>query len=348
MRVSRAEFLHVLESVQPGLTTRDVMEQSSCFAFLGKEVATYNDEISCRRKSPIKIEGAVQATPLLSVLRKMTEEEIELEVTGEEFIVKGKRRRAGIRMEKDVMLALKNVEDPGEWRKCHSDLSEALHIVQQCAGTKIEREEGFAMTCVHITPKYVEACDNLQAVRYKVKTRIAEDTIVRAASIRQVTSFDMTELSETDAWLHFRNPAGLMFSCRRYVGEEASYEDLGTILSVSGDKLVLPKGLAEAADKAAIFSAENVEDNEVLVELSPGKLRIKGEGTSGWFSETKKLKYKGRSLAFRIPPGLLQELTKRHNECEVTEKALKVDGGKFIYCTSLSIANGEKKEETEE
>src|SRR5690606_27675400 len=108
-------------------------------------------------------------------------------------------------------------------------------------------------------------------------------------------------------------------SMRRHVEE---YPDLSPIFEMNGSRTVLPKGLGEACEKAEIFSQENTEDNHVFVELQPGKLRIKGSGVSGWYKESKKIQYDGEPISFYIPPKLMAELSKRHNECEITADRL--------------------------
>lgn len=44
-------------------------------------------------------------------------------------------------------------------------------------------------------------------------------------------------------------------------------------------------------------------------------------------------------MKFRIAPKLLIELTKRHNECEISRDRLLVNGGKFRYVTCLGEAD---------
>ena len=53
--VNREAFLHQLESVQAGLSSKEMIEQSSCFAFIKGKVVTYNDEISCRQKCEVPL-----------------------------------------------------------------------------------------------------------------------------------------------------------------------------------------------------------------------------------------------------------------------------------------------------
>ena len=93
--LNRADFLDKLESVLPGISTREIIEQSSCFVFKDKTVMTFNDEISCSQKSCLPFEGSVQALPLISILRKLQEEELDISLgdSKEELIIKGKNKR---------------------------------------------------------------------------------------------------------------------------------------------------------------------------------------------------------------------------------------------------------------
>tara|TARA_R100000808_G_scaffold12736_1_gene31538 strand:+ start:1568 stop:2596 length:1029 start_codon:yes stop_codon:yes gene_type:complete len=332
--VDRETFLQQLESVQAGLSTREVMEQSSCFVFKNGTVQTYNDEIACKQNCTLDLHGAVQAEPLLGILRKLPENSIQVTNTDEEFIIEGKKRKAGIRMEHEILLPVERIDQPVEWKDLPDDFTEAVQIVCQCAGAD---ESQFRLTCVHITPTHVEASDNFQVSRYTVATPIEESTLVRRDSIKHIIELGMTQFCETESWIHFKNPNSLILSCRRYADEANDFPDLSPIIDFNGEPTTLPTSLAEAVEKAEIFSSESTDDNQVLIQLRAGKLRIRGEGNFGWFTETKPLKYKGKDLSFRISPKLLVDLVNRHNECEITEDRLKVDGGNFVYVTSLSI-----------
>lgn len=345
VKVNREILLQQLEAVQPGLSPREIVEQSSCFVFKGGKVITFNDEVACINKCAIPFTGAVQATPLLTMLRKLVEGDLEIDQREGELIIVGKRRKAGINMEQTITLPIDKIHKPKKWKELPEDFSEAVYIVQQCASTDASI---FSLTCVHIVPKFMESCDNNQLTRYNIKTPVAESVLVRATSLQHIVSLGMTEFGETASWLHFRNPDGLIISCRRYVEEEKDFMDLGELLKVEGFETTLPKGLGEAADRAEIFSAENTDRNEVTVELRPGKMRMKGQGQTGWYSEVKKLNYNGEPIDFCISPKLLIELTKRHNECIISDKFLRVNGGKFVYVTVLGRIDDEQAEPTVE
>lgn len=328
--VNRTELLTQLTAVAPGLSTRDIIEQSACFAFKGGRVYTFNDEISCSIECPIKLEGAIASKPLLDLLSKMDEEVIQVEVKDEEVVVHGKRRKAGIRREAAVLLPIDTVETPTEWQELHPNFVEAFSLIQHAAS---KDASSFVITCVNITPKYVEACDNYQAARMKVRTGVSSSTLVRRDALKGIVSLGMTGVSETEKWIHFQNPMGLVYSCRRYTEQ---FPDLSPILDFEGTSVILPKGLAGAAEKANIFSSETSDDNFISVTLDAGRIKIRGQGASGWFQEVKKVEYTGPRMDFIMAPELLTELTQKHSNFEIGQGRLRVTSGKFQYVTCLA------------
>jgi|SRR5882672_868428 len=342
IRINRADFLRQLELVTPGLSPKEVVEQSSCFVFRGGMALTYNDEVACRAKSLLdtNITGAVKAAPLIKILTKMTEEEIEIEQGNGELLIQGKRRKTGIRMEAEITLGVGAVERPTTWVDIPAEFGEAVSIVHECAAR--QNEVSFVLTCVHIAPGWVEACDNFQITRYELPTGLKKPVLVKCDAIKAIGKLSMHKLSETQAWIHFKNKAGVVLSCRRYVED---YPDLATGFNFEGAPATLPKGLIEACDKANVFSEENATDNNrVLIQLRPGEMRVKGTGASGWYSEVKKLKYNGPPISFMVSPKVLMELVKRHIDCEVTSTKLKVVSGRLTYCAFLFNTDKEKSE----
>ncbi len=333
MRINREKLLSQLESIMPGISTREIIEQSSCFVFKNKTVMTYNDEIACTQKSCLPVEGAIQAMPLVSILRKLKEDELEITTSKEELLIKGKRKKAGIRMDAEILLPIDSVEKPKGWKDLPDDFADAISIVQHCSGRDATK---FSLTCVHLTPKWVEACDGYQAARYRIKMDMEKPTLVRKESIKYIVELDMSKFNETKNWIHFKNSSGLILSCRRWVED---FPKLSKLLKVEGTPTKFPKGLVEAVEKAEIFAAENAEDNQVTIELRPNKLRITGRGASGYYQEVKDIKYKGPSLSFRIATELFADLIRHHNSCEVTSDRLKVDTGKYSYVTVLSVVD---------
>lgn len=335
--INREAFLQQLESVQAGIAEREVIEQSSCFIFKAGRVITFNDEIAVSSACEIGIAGAVRAKPLIAILRKLHEEELDVSMDGGEMLLTGTRREVRVIAEKEIQLPIDTVEKPEKWKKLDESFIEAIELVQHCASSD---EAQFMLTCVHITPEHVEACDNAQLTRVLVATPVKQAVIVRRDSIKHIVTLGMTEIAETESWMHFRNPMGLVLSCRRFV---ENYLDLGPLLKFKGDKITLPKGLAQAADKAAIFAAESTENANVLVELRPGKLRLTGKGASGSYKETRKIAYEGAAMRFAVSPALLMDITKRYNDAEISPDRLRIKGGKWTYVACLVEDGAEEK-----
>ena len=101
----------------------------------------------------------------------------------------------------------------------------------------------------------------------------------------------------------------------------------------------LPGGLAEAVEKAEVFSADNSYNNVVVIELRKDEMRLKGVGAMGWFEEKKQIRWRGDDISFYMAPKLLTELTEKTNDCIIAPGRLKVDSGKFTYMICLGSVN---------
>lgn len=344
IRINRQNLLQCLESVSPGLASREVIQQSTCVVFYKDRVFTFNDEIACSRETPLKgFEGAVKAKPLLDLLSKLKEDEIEIDFTEEEFLVRGKGKKAGIRKEMEVLLPVDAVETPETWKAVPADFNEAISIVSACASSE---ESQFVLTCVNLTPTHVESTDRYQIARYPIETGLEAPMLVRAESIKKIVSLDMTEFSETPSWIHFRNSTGLVLSCRRYLEE---FPDLSRFLnSEDTSPVVLPGGLAEVVALAEVFSVENTTGNVIAVDLRQDRVVFEGEGASGWYKEMKKITYAGDPIRFIISPKLLLEVTKKSNNCSVGPGRLCISAARFFYFTCTNSPKNEAEVETAE
>ena len=343
MKINRETFLSDLEMVKAGLSPREFIEQSSCFVFQDKQVMTFNDEVSCRKDIGIDFTGAIQAASLLAILEKMDDPDLMVEENDRgELEFKGKRKRFGVTKDSEIFLPVDKVETPEKWKTLPKDFTEAVRLVQHCVS---DNESQFRLTCIHLHPDYIEACDNLQVMRCQIKTELKDSVLVRGTSLSHIVALGMDQISLTKSWIHFKNQQGLIFSCRRY---SEDYPSLDKILTFKGNRIVIPKGLAEASDRAAIFASDKSGDPLVTVTLRDGRIRIVGEGLSGWFREFKKVTYDGPPMEFLIAPELLKHISEEYDDAQLTEGKLKVIGGGWEYCTVLGQPKADEEEENEE
>lgn len=339
MKINRETFLSDLEMVKGGLSPREYIEQSSCFVFQDGKVFTFNDEVACCKEIGLKITGAIQAASLLAILEKIDDPELVVEENEKgEVEFRGKRKGFGVTKESEIFLPVDKVETPEKWRTLPKEFTEAIGLVRHCVSSD---ESRFLLTCIHIHPEYIEACDNLQVMRCMAGTGLKDSILVRGTSLEQIVSLGMDEVSLTKSWIHFKNQQGLVFSCRRYAED---YPSLDKFISMKGHSITIPKGLAEASDRAAIFAVDKAGDPYVQVTIKGGKIRILGKGLSGWFREVKKVSYDGPPMEFVIAPELLKRISEEYKDAQLTEGRLKVVGGSWEYVTVL----GKPKEEGEE
>lgn len=333
MRLNRLDTLAILESVSPGLATRESIPQSTCVVFSGGRVWTFNDEVACSCKTKIALEGAIKAKTLLDLLSRMTEDEIDVFEQEGELIVRGKSKQAGIAMEADVLLPIDAVEQPESWAPLPSEFADAVAVVHSCASTEASQ---FVLTCVHVHPEWLEACDRFQMARYPLKTGVDTPILVRSEALKNVVNSGVTEVAETENWIHFRNPEGLVLSCRRYLDD---YRDLSQYLTMDGTSPVtLPGGLEEVVSRCQLFSKDSADGNSLKVDLRKDMIVIEGRGPSGWYKERQKVTFGGEPLQFCISPILLLEVGKKAAQCGASEGKLCIDAGSYLYVTSTVLA----------
>lgn len=338
MKVNREKLLNDLETVKAGLSPREFIEQSSCFVFNDGMVMTFNDEVACRKEVDLKVTGAIQADRLLAILEKMDDPDLKYRDNEKgELEFRGKSKAFGVTKDAEIFLPVDRVEVPGDWEDLPSTFTEAVALVQTCVG---KDESKFCLTCIHIHPQWVEACDNIQLMRVKVKTGIKKSILVRGASLKSIVSLGMDKVSLTENWIHFKNQDGLVLSCRKYMED---FPDVTKIVSVSGHEVTIPKGLAEASERAAVFATDKSGDPQVMVTLSEGVLLMSGEGLTGWYKEKKSVSYEGPPLKFLIAPDLMKHISEKHQQAEIGDNMLKVTGGSWTYVTVLGKV--EAKEE---
>ncbi len=327
--VNREEFLNQLESVRPGLSPKEIVEQSSCFVFRDGVVCAFNDEVACTAPCDLDIEGAVRAAPLLAIVEKLSEDEIRIDQQKKEMIVRVKNQATGITMEEEVVLPIDSVDMPEKWRSLPKGFCHAISIVGSCASKDSQQ---YIATCIHLAPTWLEATDDFQMARYPLKKWRKDSVVVRAQSLASVIDSEVVEWGETDSWIHFRNAAGLIVSCRL---SRVEFPNIGRHLEVSGESITLPGGLGDVVSKAEIFSESNIEKNSVSVRLKSGRLRIKGEGVSGWYQGSRAVKYDGPPMSFVISPKMLMDIAAHHNDCVVGDGKLKVDTGNYQYVACI-------------
>lgn len=213
MKISRVELLEALQKVKPGLANKELIEQSTSFAFIGDRVVTYNDEISVSH--PVEglenMRGAIKAKTLYEFLARVKDEEIEIEQEENEVLIKTGRSKAGFRFEYEIRLPLEEVGEIGKWKKLPEDFVDALRLSYPACSNDMSRP---ILTCVNIQGDKVEASDSFQIIQYQLKKKTPADFLIPASSVKELIKYDIQEVSVGENWVHFRTSEGTVFSSR--------------------------------------------------------------------------------------------------------------------------------------
>lgn len=343
--VNRTQLLNTLETVRHGLASRDSIQQATSFVFQRGWIQTFNDEVTCRMKTPLPKDfaGAVPAEKLMEVLRRLPDDEIFLERDGVKLWIKAAGgTKVWLRFEPEILLPVDQVEEPGDWTDLPEGFDDAVKIV--CEVAKPNADE-FLCKCVHIRPDAMEATDRAQIVRVSLDTGTDEPFLVQQPALKPLAALNMTQVSRTPEWLHFRNESRLYYSCRRH---RYDYPDVTPVLKFRGTPTVLPKGAKDATTIAEIFTEEDRE-GMLNVRLSRGQMLVYIHGQSGGAEKPLNTSYDGDPIEFRITPKLLINIVTKHNECEIGLRpggpVLRVTGANWIYLTSLGAVGSEDRPE---
>jgi hypothetical protein len=330
MKIKRTELLEQLESVTAGLSTHEIIAQSSCFVFKDKHVMTFNDEVFAKIPTILNITGAVHSVPFLNMLRKLKDDIISIEQQEKQLLIKGAKKRATFYMDDTITLPISSIETAAQWIKLPSEFSEAVALTKMSA-SKIN--EASALCCVHITEKYIESCDGYQAVKYKIKFPQKVNILVKADALSSIVSNNISDFAITKYWIHFKNDNGLILSCRKW---ELDYPDLSKIFDIKNEtEFSLPEKIDSILEKTKIFSSESAEDDITYVTIKNGNVIIKGESVIGKYEEKRNVKDKNFNFSFSILTDLLERISKENTACKIMDKKIAVIADNYTYITVL-------------
>ena len=332
MKVQKQNLQTALEIVRPGLAGKEIIEQSTSFAFKDGMVVTYNDEISVSHPvEGLDLTGAVRSEELYQFLNKVSKDEIDISVSENEVILKAGRAKAGLRLQEEIVLPLDEITEGEDWIKLSEDFLSAISMVMESCSRDLSRP---VLTCVHVSQDIAEASDVFQIMRYQMMSSMEDlDILVPATSAKELSKIKPTHISIGTGWVHFKNENETMFSCRVL---EEDYPDTEKHMKVKGQKITFPKRMPEILERAMVFTKQEHQIDETMeVTLAPGTVMVKGRNDYAWFEEEAKVKYKGDEVSFHISPALLSKILNKSNTCILGPGKIKFKGDNWEYIAAL-------------
>lgn len=309
MKIKIEELRKALEIVKPGLANKEIIEQSTSFAFMGDRIVTYNDEISI--SCPVGglfIEGAIPSAELYSLLSKLKTAEVDVEMTETEVQFKAGGVTAGLVKESEIRLPVEQIAEilDDDWLAIPKGFIDALKFTKTAASTDMSQP---VLTCINIREDgLIESSDGFQIARQKVKG-VPYSCLLPASLVNTVISFtpDQTFLSE--GWVHFRNEIGAVLSCRVLPDSFVDTDFIcDAVVVENATEITLPNTISEILDRAAVFCKRDTAIDEILnIKIEKKKMEFSAESKSGsWFKEQTAFKFESDPLEFSISPYLLK------------------------------------------
>ncbi len=334
--IKKSDLKHALEIVKPGLANKELIHQSTSFAFMDGNVVTFNDKISVSH--PVKgleLTGAVKAEEMDQVLSKLTAENLKLDIGENELLIKAGKSSIGLQLSEEILLPIEEVDEIGEMYELPKDFLEAAKMVSQAASRDNSME---LLTCIEVdTDGLLSASDNVRVSRATLSKDMPVDTFLLPVEvIPQLIKIKPTLINLTEAWVHFANEEGTRLSARTFADE---FPDITSILEVENTiDIPLPADLVDMIDRAGVFAQGlTLLDEKLTIQIEKGRIRVKSECATGWYKEAAKCEYKGESITFEMVPHLFKEVLNKMSICKYSkeQQVVKFEDETWQYVVSL-------------
>ena len=332
--LNRTELIEALKAVKPGLSSREMVDQSTSFVFTKGGVSTYNGEVAVTH--PIEgigdLEGVVNSASLYGLLEKLSQEKLKVTVKDSELLISAGGARAGLVLESEIRLPLDEVDKKKcKWVKIPENLMKSFKFVLPACSRDLSMP---ILTCIHcdLSLGSVEASDTIRYCRHDFDSKTGESFLLPARTAGQLLAYEFTELAVAESWVHFRAENGMEVSCRRAAGQ---YPDT-SIFEFKGKGTPLPEQLPEALERAHVFADRSYElSEEVEIELKKGEFILQSKGDSGWYKEKLKSTYKGKALKFMTHPTFLADACRQGADAKLGDGIMRFDGDGWTYVVAL-------------
>jgi len=313
MEISRVELLETLESLSPGLSSKDIIEQMTHFIFAEDFVLTYNDLVCIRRPLETGITASVSADDLLKLLRKTKAETLNIVKKGEVLRIEAGRMVAELNLmiENDLKEQIGIIDseifsEEAEWIELPTGFKEGISLCQYAASSD---ESLPILTNLWINNDKIVGFDNTRLSVYTMKGELPE-FLLKAKRVKDLLNYEITDLLLTDSWAHFLGSGDLVFSVRRIQGEFDNV--LPFVDKHKGDLVDLPiQEFRQAVDVVStITEKEDLTNRWVEITISEGEVLCKAEKDArGWVKETFPHESKvTKSFSFEVNPTFLLDI----------------------------------------
>ena len=324
MKISKSNLLKALSVVKPGLASKELLEQTTSFAFAKGRVVTYNDEISISHPvSEVDFEGAVNAKELYGLLSRIEKDEIEIEAEETQLLIQAGRVKAGLKLEGEVKLPLKDI--PKEMSKISNPARFREHLrfaMQTCSKDPAAPK----LSCISLHENgVIIGSDGYRLFQGEADPLPVKGFLLPATSAVEIEKINPMFLSLEKGWAHFKNEEGTIVSSRRIEDDYMPAEQVKDVLKFQKiGEIEFPAKINEILERVGLFAKGDSAIEEIVeVVIDGGKIKLKAisEGTGSWVEEKATISFDG-SVSFLMTPILFTDIL-QVTRVSVIDKGLK-------------------------
>jgi DNA polymerase III sliding clamp (beta) subunit (PCNA family) len=349
MKTNRKELVAILSAINCALSTKEVVENATCFIFSNGKVLTYNDEVAISHPVTLDLEGAIKGKEFLALLTKMTDEEVELVVQENtdgkpsRLLVSGVKTQAGIRLEANCNIdeILGMLGEPSDWMALPETFQPSIDFCGFSVGKDMNKP---LLTTIYCGSNFTLSSDGNRITVCDLGDAVElVPFCLPSNSAKELKAFLPVEYAFTEGWIHFRTKDNVMFSSRLMMGdypaEKARSIAMGAT-GATGAAVKLPNGLIDTLDRTGIFTSVGSTDR-VQVKLADGLLTVRGEGESGWCQEEARVRYHGDAVEFEVAPEFLKQILQHTTETVIGSNLLSFSGLGFTHVMAVKLPSKE-------
>ena len=313
MIVNRALLLSRLDVCRPGLSRKEIVEETIRFIFTGENICTFNDEIAVIAPYPTDFQGSVNGEELYKVLAGIKEDEIDLSIKDDQMLVNSKKTRAGLSTiigEKERVTSL--IEKlqaatigKGFWRRLPKDFIEGVSLCMFSASKDMTTG---VRCCVAVNEDRIYSSDSVRISRFIMEGN-AKEMLIPARNAVELVKYPIKKYGKSNGWLHFLTDDNVMFNCRMMVGEYPYTIDRFFDKKPTYGPFTMPIELEEIMKSAVIMATgDEVVAKMVEMTIEKGKITCKSEKERGWMEKEVDFDYSGKKLTFYINPIFMSQV----------------------------------------